>query len=67
VCRLQPEAYLQFKLILLVEFRKTGCLSLAEARKLLRIDVNKTRKIYDHLIKHGLILASNKTDSSTGN
>ena len=30
-------------------------LSLAEARALLSIDVNKTRKIYDFLVKHRVI------------
>ncbi len=64
MCRFQPEAYLQFKRILLSEFRKAGALTLAEARKLLRIDVNKTRKVYDFLKGTGLILGSIETTTN---
>lgn len=44
------------------ECKKLGRLALAEARKLLKIDVNKTRKVYDLLIAKGLI---NSTTSAT--
>lgn len=54
-CRFQPEAYLQFKRQLLAEYHKAGKLSLAESRKLLKIDVNKTRKVFDLLVARGLI------------
>lgn len=37
------------------EYKKLGRLTLAESRKLLKIDVNKTRKVYDLLIAKGLI------------
>ena len=54
-CRFQPEAYLQFKGLLLAEYRKQGKLSLMDCRKLLKIDVNKTRKVYNLLVERGLI------------
>uniref|UniRef100_A0A3Q4HUS5 Transcriptional adapter 2-alpha n=1 Tax=Neolamprologus brichardi TaxID=32507 RepID=A0A3Q4HUS5_NEOBR len=40
---------------LLNECRRQGGLRLAQARALIKIDVNKTRKIYDFLIKEGYI------------
>jgi transcriptional adapter 2-alpha len=55
--RLVPEAYLDFKRLLVTENSKHGCLRLAQARLLIKIDVNKTRKIYDFLISEGLITA----------
>ncbi len=57
-CRFQPEAYLQFKRQLINECKKLGRLSLAESRKLLKIDVNKTRKVYDLLKTRGLICST---------
>ena len=57
-CRFQPEAYLQFKRLLVLEHSKIGKLNLADARKLLKIDVNKTRKVYDLLVSKGLIAPS---------
>lgn len=39
----------------MAECRKSGKLSLAESRRLLKIDVNKTRKVYDLLIAKGLV------------
>uniref|UniRef100_A0A8C8C6R1 Transcriptional adapter n=1 Tax=Oncorhynchus tshawytscha TaxID=74940 RepID=A0A8C8C6R1_ONCTS len=58
VVRLVPGAYLEYKQALLNECRRQGGLRLAQARALIKIDVNKTRKIYDFLIKEGYI---NKT------
>ena len=57
-CRFKPEAYLQYKRLLVSEFRRqrSGKLRLAEARKLLKIDVNKTRKIYNLLVAKNLII-----------
>ncbi|KAG7266437.1 hypothetical protein CRUP_030660 [Coryphaenoides rupestris] len=53
--RLVPGAYLEYKQALLSECRRQGGLRLAQARSLIKIDVNKTRKIYDFLIKEGCI------------
>lgn len=50
-----PGAYLEYKQALLNECRRQGGLRLAQARALIKIDVNKTRKIYDFLIKEGYI------------
>ncbi|XP_050409918.1 transcriptional adapter 2-alpha [Patella vulgata] len=53
--RLVPEAFMEFKKVLIKECQKLGCLKLAQARSLIKIDVNKTRKLYDHLISDGTI------------
>ena len=53
--RLVPESYNEFKKILISECRKFGTLKLAQARTLIKIDVNKTRKIYDFLVTEGFI------------
>ncbi|CAB1348973.1 unnamed protein product, partial [Coregonus sp. 'balchen'] len=45
VVRLVPGAYLEYKQALLNECRRQGGLRLAQARALIKIDVNKTRKI----------------------
>ncbi|KAG8039915.1 hypothetical protein G9C98_000644 [Cotesia typhae] len=47
--RIMPESYLEFKHLLITENKKMGHLRLAQARTLLKIDVNKTRKIFDFL------------------
>lgn len=53
VVRLTPLDYLDYKNILINENSKTGFLRLADARRLIKIDVNKTRQLYDFLIKNG--------------
>lgn len=53
--RLVPSAYLGYKTILLAENSKAGYLRLADARRLIKIDVNKTRQLYDFLLKSGFI------------
>ncbi|GFS34579.1 transcriptional adapter 2-alpha [Trichonephila inaurata madagascariensis] len=53
--RIIPSAYLQYKATLVNEYRKLGSLRLANARSVIKIDVNKTRKIYDLLLEEGLI------------
>ncbi|BFZ18405.1 hypothetical protein BsWGS_21444 [Bradybaena similaris] len=53
--RLPPQAYLQFSRLLISECLKLGHLRLAQARTLIKIDVNKTRKLYDFLISEGRI------------
>lgn len=55
VARIVPESYLDFKQLLITENKKIGSLRLAQARILLKIDVNKTRKIYDFLVENGYI------------
>ncbi|GFR61933.1 transcriptional adapter 2-alpha [Elysia marginata] len=54
--RLIPEAYLDFSRILIAECYKLGSLKLAQARTLIKIDVNKTRKLFDFLVLHGHIV-----------
>ncbi|XP_057319518.1 transcriptional adapter 2-alpha-like isoform X1 [Microplitis mediator] len=53
--RILPESYLEFKNLLISENKKMGHLKLAQARTLLKIDVNKTRKIFDFLAQLGYI------------
>ncbi|XP_077995715.1 transcriptional adapter 2-alpha-like [Glandiceps talaboti] len=53
--RIIPEAYFEYKRILMSEFTKQGFLRLKQARNLIKIDVNKTRKLYDFLVKQGAI------------
>lgn len=55
VARIVPSSYLDFKHLLIAENKKSGSLKLAQARVLLKIDVNKTRKIYDYLGEEGYI------------
>ncbi|KAI4500369.1 hypothetical protein M0802_004331 [Mischocyttarus mexicanus] len=55
VTRIIPTSYLDYKHILITENKKAGSLRLAQARVLLKIDVNKTRKIYDFLADEGYI------------
>ena len=47
--RVIPSSYFEYKRIFINEIKKLGSLRLAQARVLLKIDVNKTRKIYDFL------------------
>ncbi|XP_072396898.1 transcriptional adapter 2-alpha-like isoform X1 [Diabrotica undecimpunctata] len=54
--RLVPIAYFQLRETLVAENKKNGSVSLQTARRLLKIDVNKTRKLYDYLIQTGYIL-----------
>lgn len=53
--RLIPTAYLGYKTMLMGENSKTGYLRLADARRLIKIDVNKTRQLYDFLLKSGYV------------
>ncbi|XP_068219815.1 transcriptional adapter 2-alpha [Palaemon carinicauda] len=53
--RLLPEDFIRFKGIFIDECRRNNGLRLAQARTLLKIDVNKIRKIYDYLMCVGLI------------
>jgi len=53
--RVQPETYLEIKDVLVAECSRNNGLRLADARPLVKIDVNKTRKLFDFLIKKDLI------------
>ncbi|XP_019861334.1 PREDICTED: transcriptional adapter 2-alpha-like [Amphimedon queenslandica] len=56
VHRILPDVYLHCKGVMIAESRKCGGkLRLMDARKLCRIDVNKTRKIYNHLVSKELV------------
>lgn len=55
VARIPPSSYLEYKELLTTENTKFGYLRLADARRLIKIDVNKTRKIFDFLLKCGQI------------
>lgn len=51
IARILPLSYLQYKEMLITENKRIGYLRLADARRLIKIDVNKTRQIYDFLLK----------------
>ncbi|KAK8766743.1 hypothetical protein V5799_006481 [Amblyomma americanum] len=53
--RLIPEVYLHFKALLVSEYEKLGSLRLSNARAIIKIDVNKTRKLYDFLLAEGVV------------
>ncbi|XP_063988904.1 transcriptional adapter 2-alpha-like isoform X1 [Diachasmimorpha longicaudata] len=53
--RIPPEQYLDHKRLLINENKKMGSLKLAQARSLLKIDVNRTKKLYVFLQEHGWI------------
>ena len=53
--RVYPELYLDVKESLIAESEKCGGLRLAEARRVVKIDVNKTRKLYDFFMAQQLI------------
>lgn len=53
--RVIPNAFLSYKKLLIMENTKIGYLRLADARKLIKIDVNKTRLLYDFLFDHGFL------------
>jgi len=53
--RIIPQVYLDVKALLGGESEGRGGLRLADARQLVKIDVNKTRKLYDFFMKEGII------------
>ena len=55
IARVQPDVYLDLKTLLISENKKSGFVKLAQARQLLKIDVNKTKKIHEYLVKEGYI------------
>ncbi|XP_075229216.1 uncharacterized protein LOC142328928 [Lycorma delicatula] len=58
VNRIVPESYLQFKDTIINDCKKRNGIKLAQARLLLKIDVNKTRKLFDFLLEKRLIWQS---------
>lgn len=54
--RLVPITYLELKEILIAENKKMGSIKLKTARKILKIDVNKTRRLFDFLVQEGYIV-----------
>ncbi|CAG9859385.1 unnamed protein product [Phyllotreta striolata] len=53
--RLVPVSYFQLRDTLIAEYKRSGSVTLQTARKLLKIDVNKTRKLYDFMLEEGYI------------
>lgn len=53
--RLVPATYFTLRDVLIAEQKRCGHVKLQTARRLLKIDVNKTRKLYDFLIEEGFI------------
>lgn len=53
--RLVPASYFTLRDVLTAEQKRCGHVKLQTARRLLKIDVNKTRKLYDFLIEEGFI------------
>ena len=53
--RIQPKTYCNIKEILIAAYFKYGYLKRAQARSLIKIDVNKTSRIYDFFVTAGWI------------
>lgn len=53
--RLVPKVYLSIKETLISEYNKHGYLKRAQARSIIKIDVNKTSRIYDFFVAAGWI------------
>lgn len=54
--RMNPRSYIAAKAIIIREYRKRGDeISRKQARDLLKCDVNKTGKIWDFLVRNGII------------
>jgi len=58
VTRIQPTVYLKAKEVIYAENQINGSCSYSRARKIAKIDVNKTRVIHNFMLKVGLIKAS---------
>lgn len=50
-----PEFFLNTKRVLWADCKKSNGMVLKRARKLVKIDVNKTRKIFDFFMEHGIL------------
>lgn len=58
--KLLPESYVKIKELLINECEKSNGINLKTARNLVKIDVNKTRKIFNLLIEKNIIWQYNK-------
>ncbi len=64
--RILPKPFLIIKETLVSEFmRRNGNLKKREARDLIKIDVNKTSRIWDYLEQGGLLDITKKAGAST--
>ncbi|KAL7299249.1 hypothetical protein TKK_0007840 [Trichogramma kaykai] len=55
ILRLVPKSFIDHKHLLITEYNKFGKVTLSQARHLLKIDVNKTKKIFEYFSKEGWI------------
>ena len=62
-----PQVYLQIKQIMVQECLKQDGLRLADIRPLVKIDVNKTRKLYDYFLQKELIYQNNYQEDASEN
>ena len=63
--RVVPQIYLQIKQIMIQECLKQDGLKLADIRPIVKIDVNKTRKLYDYFLQKELIYQNNFQEESS--
>ncbi|KAK9762966.1 Transcriptional adapter ada2 [Basidiobolus ranarum] len=63
--RILPKAYMVIKETILKEYARLGSLKRRQARELIKIDVNKTSKIYDFFIEMGWIKPPARGAAST--
>jgi transcriptional adapter 2-alpha len=64
--RILPKPYLVIKETILNEYTRRGSLRRRQARELIKIDVNKTSRIYDFFLSMGWIRQPNSKEQSTG-
>lgn len=53
--RLLPETFQEIRSTMVSECERLGGLRLADARPVIKIDVNKTRKLFDFFLRKGVI------------
>jgi transcriptional adapter 2-alpha len=63
--RILPRPYLVIKDTILKEYAKHGFLRRRQARELIKIDVNKTSRIYDFFVENGWIKAFKSADNAS--
>ncbi|KAI8367922.1 hypothetical protein EDC96DRAFT_505783 [Choanephora cucurbitarum] len=63
--RIMPRPYLVIKDTILKEYAKLGFMKRRQARSLIKIDVNKTSRIYDFFVESGWIKAFKDPSTST--
>eukprot|EP00276_Gloeochaete_wittrockiana_P000760 CAMPEP_0184671722 /NCGR_PEP_ID=MMETSP0308-20130426/85671_1 /TAXON_ID=38269 /ORGANISM="Gloeochaete witrockiana, Strain SAG 46.84" /LENGTH=128 /DNA_ID=CAMNT_0027118905 /DNA_START=533 /DNA_END=919 /DNA_ORIENTATION=- len=65
--RFLPEQYLTTKDTLILESMKRGFLKKRKARQIIKMDVKKTSKIFDHLVNAGWIQSGKVLPSASPN